>query len=272
MDRAARLTELWSWLPAFRAVAETQHLPTAAAALHVSPSALSRSVSLLEQAIGQPLFERVGRRLRLVRAGEILLAATRDAMRRVDDGIAAITSSPADRLRVAVPAPWLELVVWPAAATLDVAQLDVVELRPGDEVGALLRGDIDLAVGAAPTSDDRVMIERLGTARRAVCLLARGERDRPFAVAGDDGWPAEHPRRIGMRATRPDAAIEACVSGHYRAVLPIALARRHRLKTVRTPAIAGIEIYASYRRPLGEAARDPFVEAIRTIAHRVLAA
>src|SRR5262245_24932867 len=36
MDRAARLTELWSWLPAFRAVAETQHLPTAAAALHVS--------------------------------------------------------------------------------------------------------------------------------------------------------------------------------------------------------------------------------------------
>lgn len=86
MDRAARLAELWSWLPAFRTVAETQHLPTAAAVLHVSPSALSRSVGLLEAALGQPLFRRVGRRLQLDRAGELLLAATRDAMRRLDDG------------------------------------------------------------------------------------------------------------------------------------------------------------------------------------------
>ncbi|MBP8302176.1 MAG: LysR family transcriptional regulator, partial [Planctomycetes bacterium] len=61
MDRLLRLDALWNWLPAFRAVGETQHLPSAATALHVSPSALSRSVRLLEQRLGCTLFERRSR-------------------------------------------------------------------------------------------------------------------------------------------------------------------------------------------------------------------
>ena len=34
VDRAIRLSNLWNWLPAFRIVAETQHLPTAAKQLN----------------------------------------------------------------------------------------------------------------------------------------------------------------------------------------------------------------------------------------------
>ena len=53
MDKVQRLHRFWSWLPAFSAVAETQHLPSAALKLHVSPSALSRTIRLLEDDLGE---------------------------------------------------------------------------------------------------------------------------------------------------------------------------------------------------------------------------
>ena len=62
VQRAVRVSQLWSWLPAFRTVAETEHLPTAARMLELSPSALSRSVKQLEDSLGRPLFTREGRR------------------------------------------------------------------------------------------------------------------------------------------------------------------------------------------------------------------
>jgi DNA-binding transcriptional LysR family regulator len=90
VHRMRNVSELWNWLPAFRAVAETEHLPTASKQLRVSASALSRSLRLLEEAVGSALFERAGRELQLNAAGHALLAATRDAMRMVDDGLAAV--------------------------------------------------------------------------------------------------------------------------------------------------------------------------------------
>src|SRR6266566_5367324 len=45
----------------------------AAEALHVAQPSLSRSIALLEQELGVPLFERTGRRIRLNQYGEILL-------------------------------------------------------------------------------------------------------------------------------------------------------------------------------------------------------
>ena len=81
MERVRRLARFWNWLPAFRVTAETAHLPTASEALHISPSALSRTIRLLEEDVGQPLFDRVGRNIALNAAGQRLLAAVRDAMR-----------------------------------------------------------------------------------------------------------------------------------------------------------------------------------------------
>lgn len=260
MDRATRLAELWSWLPAFRTVAETQHLPTAAAVLHVSPSALSRSVGLLEAALGQPLFRRVGRRLQLDRAGELLLEATRDAMRRLDDGLDAVVAKRLDRVRVFAPAPWFELVVLPVMTGFDGVVLDVVDVH--EPAAALLRGDIDLAVGTTPVHDDRLTTKQLGSAARAVCRARTTRRDAPFAMAGDDGWPTDRPRRIGLRAARLDAVIEACTGGNYLAILPVALARRRGLQITRTPEIAAVEVYTVFRTPITRSTLDPIIAAI----------
>ena len=60
-------------LHCFWAVAREGHLTRAAEQLHVSPSALSTQIRLLEEALGQPLFERRARSLQLTEAGRLAL-------------------------------------------------------------------------------------------------------------------------------------------------------------------------------------------------------
>ena len=48
-------------LHAFWAVAKEAHLTRAAERLHVAPSALSTQIRQLEEALGQPLFDRLAR-------------------------------------------------------------------------------------------------------------------------------------------------------------------------------------------------------------------
>jgi LysR family transcriptional activator of nhaA len=57
----------------FWAVAKEGHLTRAAKRLHVSQSALSAQIRQLEEQLGQPLFDRVGRNLRLTEAGQLAL-------------------------------------------------------------------------------------------------------------------------------------------------------------------------------------------------------
>jgi LysR family transcriptional regulator, transcriptional activator of nhaA len=60
-------------LHCFWAVAKEGHLTRAARRLHVSPSALSTQIRRLEEALGQPLFQREARSLQLTEAGQVAL-------------------------------------------------------------------------------------------------------------------------------------------------------------------------------------------------------
>ena len=57
----------------FVEVAERQHLTQAAAALALTPSAVSSSIKALEERYGTALFDRVGRRIETNEAGRIFL-------------------------------------------------------------------------------------------------------------------------------------------------------------------------------------------------------
>src|SRR5882757_11423187 len=52
-------------------LAETEHMTEAAARLNVAQPTLSRALARLERRLGTPLFDRVNRRLRLNRYGEV---------------------------------------------------------------------------------------------------------------------------------------------------------------------------------------------------------
>lgn len=64
----------------FLNLADSLHFGHAAAAGHVSPSALSRSIRRLEEEVGATLFERNNRSVALTRAGRVFLDYARDAL------------------------------------------------------------------------------------------------------------------------------------------------------------------------------------------------
>lgn len=76
---------------AFEAAARHVSLSKAAAELHVTHSAISRQVRMLEARLGVRLLERKGRGLELTDEGRQYLSATRDAFDRLDAATAELT-------------------------------------------------------------------------------------------------------------------------------------------------------------------------------------
>lgn len=66
----------------FVAVAERQHVTQAAKAINITQSAASSAVATLEDRYGVKLFDRVGRRIALTKAGETFLAEARAVLAR----------------------------------------------------------------------------------------------------------------------------------------------------------------------------------------------
>ena len=77
-------------LEIIRTVAESGSFTAAAKLLHVSQSAISRQVLLLEDELGEPLFLRLGRKVKLTTAGTALLALSRRVIADVRETTAAI--------------------------------------------------------------------------------------------------------------------------------------------------------------------------------------
>ncbi len=90
----------------FVAVAEAGSLSRAAAALHMSQPALSRQVLLLEEELGQRLFERTGRGVQATESGTALLAHARgifDLAERARTDMQERQASPRGKLTVGLP-------------------------------------------------------------------------------------------------------------------------------------------------------------------------
>ena len=78
-------------LEIIRAIAETGSFTAAGDKLHVSQSAISRQVLLLEEELGDQLFHRVGRRVRITPAGDALLQLGTRVFQDVQDTLAEIS-------------------------------------------------------------------------------------------------------------------------------------------------------------------------------------
>lgn len=76
-------------LPAFRAVARHQSVRAAADELHLTHSAISQQIRLLEDQLGARLFDRRGRRLALNAAGQALRRAVDPALESLAAGVRA---------------------------------------------------------------------------------------------------------------------------------------------------------------------------------------
>ncbi|MBA3461767.1 MAG: LysR family transcriptional regulator [Deltaproteobacteria bacterium] len=241
MDRLARVANLWNWLPGFRAVAETENLHEAARRMFISPSALSRTIRLLEEEIGEQLFERLGRQLQLTRLGSELLVTVRTAMRTVDD-VVNVGETSSRSLRIAIRAGLTEPILMPALARVQRDHGAPAVMIAGDPdrtpIARLLCGELDVVLTCAPISDARLCVSVVrelpfsiyAHADHPVFKLGRlgvaALRDHPFVTypvpphPAADCWPPTLPRTIGMHVHDGRLALGACASGGWLAVLP----------------------------------------------------
>lgn len=285
-----RATQIWNWLPAFRAVAESEHLPTASKEVHLSPSALSRAVRLLEDDLGVELFVREGRQLELTEAGRRLLGASRSAMRSVEAALDQILSSEgAGDVRIAAPGPYCSVFVLPAMRRLRETFPDLVPHLSSASANAserlLADGALDIAVvdglalGTRESTSkgdlrSELRVTKLGDLGYSVYagldhpLVAELEvriedvLAHPFVGAPDhlvDHFPPDLPRRLGMIVEQLHLAVQACALHGMLAVLPdvVANAYRGEGELVRLPVeiIAPQPIYALSRRAAVEPKR-----------------
>jgi DNA-binding transcriptional LysR family regulator len=262
MEGLRRISRVWDWLVAFRAVGETEHLPTASEELDVSASALSRSIRLLEEDVGQPLFDRVGRSLVLNAAGKKLLVAVRASMTLVDEALLALGPGQfVGPVHVSVPGAFAPFFVLPASARLAERYPDLVVVvtshPPAELRSLLLRGELDIALidGGAETED--LEVERIFQIEHAVYCGERHPLRHAKSVTEEqlakhrfvaplpdeqgvtpDGWPSHLSRAVALRASQMQVGIDACRSGDYLAVLPTLVARGaglHRIEGVELP-------------------------------------
>jgi DNA-binding transcriptional LysR family regulator len=80
-------------LEIIRAIAESGSFTAAGHNLHVSQSAISRQILLLEDELKTPVFLRIGRRIRITPAGEALLQLSHRVFQDLTDTVAAISDS-----------------------------------------------------------------------------------------------------------------------------------------------------------------------------------
>ncbi|WP_318211630.1 LysR family transcriptional regulator [Streptomyces sp. SJL17-1] len=188
-----------------RAVADHRTVTAAAAALYLTPSAVSQQLAALEQETGHRLVDRSARGARLTPAGEILLShanAVLAQLERAESELAAYGSGEAGTVTVAAFATGIGLVVAPAIRALaDSAPGIRVRVRDaeGDEsLMLVLDRQVDVAVAVeyrgAPGEDD-----------------ARLTRVPLYAEPFDAVLPPGHPLAAGERVALGDLAKDAWI-------------------------------------------------------------
>ena len=292
MERAKKVGVFWNWLPTFRVAAETEHLGRAAGMLGVSAPAVTRTISLLEEELGVELLAREGRGVRLTEAGHLLQGAVRDAMRTIHEASLRFEQSGfGGSLRVACASPAQSTLLHPAVRLLAERHPELsVEAcnHPSRDVrGALLRGELDVAILRSDIKPDGVSVERLGSiptrlyAPPCLNLVARRvyrlEELSAFSFIalsetyGSDPFPASVARKIVLVAESFEHAERAAIELGALVVLPRSLGDRAEstgaLVRVKTPALRPLSLSIAWRTSLAlKTSADVFVDTVRELA------
>jgi LysR family hydrogen peroxide-inducible transcriptional activator len=152
----------------FVSVVEVGSFTRAAQACFVAQPSLSQQIRKLEEELGQPLFERLGRRVRLTSAGHILyeraarilssLAEARDALRDPSD----LHEGEIQVAAIPTVAPYfLPPLLRTFTRKFRRAEVTVHEDFTAEIVRGCAAGDVDLGIVALPIEDARLAVEPL---------------------------------------------------------------------------------------------------------------
>jgi LysR family cyn operon transcriptional activator len=152
----------------FVALADCLSFTRAAERTHVTQSTLSHQIRQLEEEIGQPLFERIGRRVVTTEAGELFFGFASRALREVDQGIAMLKPGGGNltgQVRIGATHTF-NIGLIPECVALFLARHPTVQVRveelAADQIAAGLHaGDLDIGIAYRPTGPTDLWFEPL---------------------------------------------------------------------------------------------------------------
>lgn len=152
----------------FVALAETLSFTRAAERVHVTQSTLSHQIRQLEEQVGQPLFERIGKKVVTTEAGELFLAFAARALKEVDLGLAMLRPGGGGltgQVRIGATHTF-NIGLIPECVALFLArhptvQVRVEELSADQIVARLHSGELDIGIAYRPGSPTDLWFEPL---------------------------------------------------------------------------------------------------------------
>jgi DNA-binding transcriptional LysR family regulator len=189
-------------LTEFLSVAEHRSFTAAAAALGVTPTAVSQSIRAIERRFGVPLFVRTTRRVALTEAGEALVKRLRPAAEEIGDAIdmlANFRDRPVGNLRLSVPRMALPLIVMPLLPRFREAYPDIsVEISVEDAAVDITQRGFDAGI-------------RIGEAIEKDMIAIRLTPEIKWCVVGSSGYFA----RAGRPETPEDLTHHEAIRYRY---------------------------------------------------------
>ncbi|MBX3661187.1 MAG: LysR family transcriptional regulator [Burkholderiales bacterium] len=155
----------------FLKIAETLSFTQAAAALRVTQPTLSHQIKQLEQEIGTPLFDRVGRSIQITEAGRIFRGHAQRALHELESGLASVNELEGlihGHLRIGVFRSFGNSLLPAVLADFHRAhpgvRLSMQQMSLADMENALGSGDIDFAITTyLPATSEKLVSEELFT-------------------------------------------------------------------------------------------------------------
>jgi DNA-binding transcriptional LysR family regulator len=158
---------------AFVRVAERGSFAAAAADLGLTPSALSKLVTRIEDRLGVRLLTRTTRKLALTAEGELFVARSREILASIEAAEAEVTAAserPRGHLRISVGTAVAKQILGPALPVfLDRYRDITVELHVSDRQVDLVAEQIDVAIRSGALGDSTLVARKVGEAIRVIC-------------------------------------------------------------------------------------------------------
>ena len=144
----------------FLAVARVEHVTEAARSLHVTQSSLSKTLQRLEEDLGVPLFDRIGRKLRLNEFGSRFLQRAERALFELEQGkqeLKHLSSPEQGTLELAVTtASTLPYILREFRKKRPHIQFHVQMLTTQEMKTCLYRGEVDFCLSSPPIVGDDI--------------------------------------------------------------------------------------------------------------------
>ena len=152
----------------FVALAETLSFTRAAERVHVTQSTLSHQIRQLEEQVGQPLFDRIGKKVVTTEAGQLFLGFATRALKEVDLGLAMLQAGGgglSGQLRIGATHTF-NIGLIPECVAQFLVRHPTVQVRvdelPADQIGAKLHaGELDIGIAYRPAEPTDLWFEPL---------------------------------------------------------------------------------------------------------------